>query len=252
MPHFVWSATTVTRRAACTKARLVSASARLGVVSPATGSMPWQPRKSRSTCRERIAMSAIGPTSASEGVRTPPVSTTCGVAPNCPAARADPEDARHPHRVGHDRQPGHIQQLLGQGERGRPRGQGDRGAGRDQRRRPPGRWPPSAAVPGTDLASNPGSWLLGEPGSTAPPCTFSISPARARASRSRRMVMSDTPRRCVRSLTRALPARRMSSRISDCRCLASILDPPYPLGRDRRSALPTCDDAGTGSLYLVR
>ena len=82
----------------------------------------------------------------------------------------------------------------------------------------------------TDLASKPGSWLLGAPGSTAPPCTFSIRPARASASRSRRMVISDTPRRWVRSLTRALPARRMSSKISDCRCLASILDLPYPLG----------------------
>ncbi len=47
----------------------------------------------------------------------------------------------------------------------------------------------------TDLASKPGSWLLGAPGSTAPPCTFSIRPAWASASRSRRIVMSDTPRR---------------------------------------------------------
>ncbi len=76
-----------------------------------------------------------------------------------------------------------------------------------------------------DLASNPGSWLLGTPGRTAPPWTFSISPDRARTSRSRRIVMSDTPRRWVRSLTRTLPVRRMSSRIRDCRCLASILEP---------------------------
>jgi (E)-4-hydroxy-3-methylbut-2-enyl-diphosphate synthase len=75
MPHLVWSATTITRRAERTKARLVSDSARLGVVSPAPGSTPWQPRNSRSKCSDRMARSAIGPTSASDGVRTPPVST---------------------------------------------------------------------------------------------------------------------------------------------------------------------------------
>jgi hypothetical protein len=75
-PHLVWSATTTTRRAEDTKLRLVSASARFGVESPASGASPWVPRNSRSKWSERIARSAIGPTSESEGVRTPPVSTT--------------------------------------------------------------------------------------------------------------------------------------------------------------------------------
>src|SRR5579862_10054217 len=70
-PHLVWSASTTTRRATRMKVRLVSASARLGVVSPASASKPWQPRNSTSKCSERMVRSAIGPTSASGGVRTP-------------------------------------------------------------------------------------------------------------------------------------------------------------------------------------
>src|SRR6516164_2698160 len=66
------------------KVRLVSASAKLGVVSPALGSKPWQPRNSRSKWSDRMVRSAIGPTSASEGVRTPPVSTTPSAVPSGP------------------------------------------------------------------------------------------------------------------------------------------------------------------------
>ena len=61
---------------AATSARSVSASSRFGVVKPASALMPWTPRKSTSRCSERIAVDATGPTSASDGVRTPPVSTT--------------------------------------------------------------------------------------------------------------------------------------------------------------------------------
>ena len=58
------------------KVRLVSDSARFGVVSPASGSMPWQPRNSVSKCSDRTVRSATGPTRASDGVRIPPVKTT--------------------------------------------------------------------------------------------------------------------------------------------------------------------------------
>ena len=68
-----------------TKARFVSDSARLGVVSPAAGSMPWQPRKSRSKWSDRITRSAIGPTRASDGVRMPPVRITANRAEPLPA-----------------------------------------------------------------------------------------------------------------------------------------------------------------------
>ena len=43
-----------------------------------------------------------------------------------------------------------------------------------------------------DLASKPGSSALALAGAVAPPCTFSTSPASASASRSRRIVISDT------------------------------------------------------------
>ncbi len=46
------------------------------MVNPARTLIPCTPRKSVSTCSRRIAATATGPTSASEGVRTPPVSTT--------------------------------------------------------------------------------------------------------------------------------------------------------------------------------
>lgn len=53
-----------------------------------------------------------------------------------------------------------------------------------------------------DLASKPGSWLLGSLTGTAPPCTFSTMPCRASASRSRRTVMSETLSLRVSSFTR--------------------------------------------------
>ena len=66
----------------------------------------------------------------------------------------------------------------------------------------------------TDLAAKPGSWA--EPGLTvvAPPCTFASRPRSARDSRSRRMVMSDTPYSAASSLTRTPPAARTRSRIA--------------------------------------
>src|SRR3990170_3983281 len=72
-PHFVWSARTMRRRPASTSARFVSASSRFGVVNPECGSMPCTPMNTRSTWIVRRAETAKGPTSASLGVRTPPV-----------------------------------------------------------------------------------------------------------------------------------------------------------------------------------
>ena len=71
-----------------------------------------------------------------------------------------------------------------------------------------------------DLASNPGSCVLASTTGTAPPCTFSSTPCRASASRSRRTVMSETLSLRVSSLTRTPPRRRTSSRIRARRCSA--------------------------------
>src|SRR5947209_4462614 len=76
MSHFVWSASTTSRRAAATSARLVSASDRLGVEYPALALIPCTPRNSRSRLIRAAASCATGPTRASDGVRVPPVSTT--------------------------------------------------------------------------------------------------------------------------------------------------------------------------------
>lgn len=95
-PHLLWSATTATRRAEATSARLVCASMRLGVVSPASSVTPCAPRTSRSTWREPIARSASGPTSAAEGVGEPPVSSRAGApaAGSPPAARTSSATGR--------------------------------------------------------------------------------------------------------------------------------------------------------------
>ena len=193
MPHLVWSAMTMTRRAARTKARFVSDSARLGVVSPATGSIPWQPRNSRSKCSDRIARSATGPTSASDGVRTPPVRITAGWSGPPPDAGL-PSSSRLATRT-------ELVTIVSLGISRRCRASSKVVVPADSAIAVPGLTSAAAARAmasfsgrsSTDLASNPGSWLLGAPGSTAPPCTFSISPARARTSRSRRMVISETP-----------------------------------------------------------
>ena len=75
-PHLVWSARTTTRRATLMSERLVSASARFGVVSPTSASIPVHPMNSVSKCSDLIVRSATGPTSASEPLRMPPVRTT--------------------------------------------------------------------------------------------------------------------------------------------------------------------------------
>ncbi len=72
-----------------------------------------------------------------------------------------------------------------------------------------------------DFASKPGSCVLASTTGTAPPCTFSMTPWRASASRSRRTVMSETFSFLVSSLTLTPPRLRTSSRISARRCSAS-------------------------------
>src|SRR5262249_14027152 len=73
-----------------------------------------------------------------------------------------------------------------------------------------------------DFASKPGSSVLWREGAGAPPWTFSIRPVAARASRSRRTVISDTSRSSVSSLTRIAPRRRTSSTMSVWRWPASM------------------------------
>ena len=73
--------------------------------------------------------------------------------------------------------------------RPRPRSPSPAGPARRRGRRSP----PSAASCRADLASNPGSAVLGSARTTAPPCTFSSRPCSCSAPRSRRIVMSETP-----------------------------------------------------------
>ena len=65
-----------------------------------------------------------------------------------------------------------------------------------------------------DFASKPGSSVLVNLRAVAPPYTLSSTPAFASTSRSRRIVMSDTDRNSVNSLTRTAPRLRTSSAIS--------------------------------------
>src|SRR5215471_6025120 len=174
-----------------------------------------------------MVRSAIGPTRASDGVRVPPVSTT--EASLAPGSAACPLRSRLTTRT-------ELVTMVTPGTPGMPISRSASANVVVPADRPmalPG-VTSSAAAPAiaalaacsrVDLVSKPGSWLLGAPGRTAPPWTLSMSPARASTSRSRRIVISETPRRMVSSLTRALPAPRTSCRISACRCLASISSP---------------------------
>ena len=150
-------------------------------------SIPCAPRKSRSTWSDSSAVTATGPTRASEGVRTPPVSTT-----RCPLRRLV-EQLGHRHRVRHDGEVGDVAHRAGQlvGRRARPR---CRWWSRD---RPAARRQPAmarfSAVISDDFAEKPGSSAARGTTAIAPPCTRSSEPSRARSSMSRRTVMSETP-----------------------------------------------------------
>src|SRR6266536_3203935 len=215
-PHLVWSASTTSRRVAATIARLVSASTRFGEVKPAPGSMPWTPMNRQSTCSDWMVCTATGPTSASEGVRTPPTRTTTRSGRSCAYSTS---------ATGSE-----LVTTVSSGMRVRWRANA---------------WVVvpaliAIAVPGCtnsaarraiaslagrswlDLASKPGSSVLPRRGRVAPPWTLETSPRLASASRSRRMVMSETPSSSVRSLTRTPPLRWSSSRIRSCRWAGSI------------------------------
>ena len=56
--------------------------------------------------------------------------------------------------------------------------------------------------------------------------------------------------RCVSSLTRALPVRRTSSRINDCRCLASIRAPSSASDGDDIRTTPHL--RGATAVFLLR
>ena len=201
VPHLVESASSTTRDAARTNARLVAASPMFGVLSPSTD-MPWQPRKATSKCSERSTRSATGPTRASLGVRTPPVSTTSCASPSASAMRTE---------------------LVVTVRRGVPA----RCCASSQVVVPA---PRATDCPGctrlaahsamacfsassrSDFTSKPGS-SLEKRGTVAPPWTFWIRPSWPSRSRSRRTVMSDTPSNDVSSETRTPPTRRTSSRM---------------------------------------
>src|SRR6266508_3176260 len=190
-PHLVWSASTTSRRVAATIARLVSASTRFGEVKPAPGSMPWTPMNRQSTCSDWMVCTATGPTSASEGVRTPPTRTTTRSGRSCAYSTS---------ATGSE-----LVTTVSSGMRVK--------------------WRAIASLAGRswlDLASKPGSSVLPRRGRVAPPWTLETSPRLASASRSRRMVMSETPSSSVRSLTRTPPLRWSSSRIRSCRWAGSI------------------------------
>ena len=201
-----------------------------GVVKPASTVMPCTPMKSRSTWSERIAVTAIGPTSASDGVRTPPVSTTVR------SARARRvQDVGDLHRVRHDRQVGHV-----------ARG-GGRAARSSCRRSAPIAWPGSTSSRGRardrlllrraarcDFASNPGSSALQAAAARRAAVHLLDEPrrgehvevaadrhvARRRAARSAR---SRGPR----------PSRRTSSTISFWRCAREHRVEAWPSGASK-------------------
>ena len=214
-PHFELSATTATRRALATSARFVSASARFGVVNPASASMPCTPISSQSTCSRRSAATDNGPTSASDGVRSPPVRTTIMSSP--PASYSTSATRS---------------ELVTTVSRGIPIIAAATACvvvPADSATDAPGSSSCTAAaaiacfaaVCKVDLAANPGSSTL-LPAAVAPPCTRVTSPRSASASMSRRIVMSETPSRSTSSDTRTPPVVLTSSRITSCRWRASM------------------------------
>ena len=86
-----------------------------------------------------------------------------------------------------------------------------------------------------DLAANPGSNIALPGRAVAPPWTFSRRPWSWRISRSRRMVMSETPSSRTRSATRTPPSSRTRSRMYACRWRASTPTLRRPNRRPSRS-----------------
>src|SRR6266508_660789 len=195
---------------------ICAGSTRFSEVKPAPGSMPWTPMNRQSTCSDWMVCTATGPTSASEGVRTPPTRTTTRSGRSCAYSTS---------ATGSE-----LVTTVSSGMRVKWRANAwvvvpaliaiaMPGCTNSAARRA------IASLAGRswlDLASKPGSSVLPRRGRVAPPWTLETSPRLASASRSRRMVMSETPSSSVRSLTRTPPLRWSSSRIRSCRWAGSI------------------------------
>ena len=119
------------------------------MVKPECGSMPWTPMNTRSRWTVRSAATANGPTSASDGVRTPPVRMIVWS-----AARRPVEDLGDGHRDGHDRQVRHVHQAAREGVGGRPGGDSDRRSRVARAPWRPPRSPPSRAPAGPTWPGN--------------------------------------------------------------------------------------------------
>ncbi len=195
---------------------------------PASAETPCTPMKSTSKCSDRIAASATGPTRVSDGVRTPPVSTTVAAPGRAAGPDADTvrwalwnTSATRTELVTTVRS-GTSSNCCARTNAVVPPASAialPRAAIRAAARAMSS-FAPSSSV---DFASKPGSCVVASATGTAPPCTFATTPWRARASRSRRTVMSETFSRRVSSLTRTPPRRLTSSRISARRCSARRL-----------------------------
>ena len=196
------------------RARLVSASTRFGVVRPARSSMPWTPRNSRSTCSVRSAATATGP---DEGVgrRAHAAGEDDGQVVAVPGVV---QQLGHRDGVGDDGEVGDVAQLVRDRVGRRARRDGDRGAGLDQLRRG------AAAIAyfcdrvqrrlDLEARARPRCAAADQ---VAPPWTRATRPFAASSSMSRRTVMSETPRMSTSSETREPPWRSTSCRIRSCR-----------------------------------
>ena len=182
--------------------------------------MPWTPMNTRSTWTVRRAATANGPTSASDGVRTPPVRMTVWS-----VRAAWWRTSATPDRVGHDGQARDVDQLLGEGVGRRSGRHGDRHPGLDERSGRPG----DGVLLGLLEARLGGERRL-EQGAALDRGRAAVdlldeAAGRRAISRSRRTVISETPSSRTRSATRTAPSSRTRSRIFVCRCRASIIPP---------------------------
>ena len=222
-PHLVWSATTASRRAERTSARLVSASSRLGLVNPVRWSMPCTPRKSRSRLQRPQRRHGDR---ADQGVGRR--ADAAGEHDGLVGSRRLVEDVGDLDRVGDDGDAGDVEQPVREGPGG--------GAGREPDR-DAGLAPGSAATPAmasfssrsrADLASKPGSSVLRarrRRWRRRAPCRAG---PRRRAGRGRGGP-SCPRRRGARGQVadaHARRARRSSLEDGACRCCASTSAPP--------------------------
>ncbi len=195
--------------------------------------MPCTPMITMSTCSDRIACTATGPTSPSDGVRSPPVSTTV----RSGRCRAFSTSATLSELV--------TTVRFAMSPRCRARVQVVLPAVIAMAM--PGRisFAARAAIASFSetsrwlVISNPGSIALAVSMAVAPPCTLASSPLRSSTSRSRRTVMSDTPSSTVSWATLAPPVRRTSSRILAWRIAASTAVRPFAVVRAGSRAAPT-------------